>query len=250
MEGIRTALAREGVDYNQADVAKLVVDSSDMGSVRDAAQEALDRFPVVNGLVLSVGALVQGGPTLVAGGHELMFATNVMGPFLFTELLLPRLEASDGLVVHVVAPFHEPMDWDDIESMRRHRSMRAFNRTKTCNRAMAGELARRYGGRICSVAYDPAFVIDKTDPDLKKRWPKGFTGIFWRTMTVLFAKPPSVAGEPLADLIVSGPDRSLINGGMFKLDRRIEKPDEAMNDVDLGRRLWDELAARTGLVTA
>ena len=28
---------------------------------------------------------------------------------------------------------------------------------------------------------------------------------------------------------------------MFKLEKRAEKPDEAMNDTALGQRLWDEL---------
>jgi NAD(P)-dependent dehydrogenase (short-subunit alcohol dehydrogenase family) len=250
VEGIRAALDRAGVDSDEADVTKLVVDFSAMNSVRDAAQDALDRFPVINGLVLSVAVFAQGGPNILPGNHELMFATNVMGPFLLTELLLPRLEASDGMVVHVVAPFHEPMDWEDVESIRHHRTTRAFNRTKTCNRAMAGELARRYTGRICSVAYDPAFVIDKSDPDLKKRWPKGIVGFFWRILAFLFAKPPSIAGEPLAELLLSDGHRSEINGAMFKLDRIVEKPDEAMNDLELGRRLWDDLAVRTGLVTA
>lgn len=247
--GLRAVLDFEGAEYDHADVTALVADFSDMDSVRGAAAEALDRFPGIDALVLSVGVYAQGGPTIVAGGHELMFATNVMGPFLFTELLLPALEGSGGMVVHVVAPSHEPMDWEDVESIRRHRTIRAFNRTKTCNRAMAGELARRYAGRICSVAYDPAFVIDKSDPDLKKRWPKGPVGLFWRAMTVLFAKPPSVAGEPLAELILSAPDSSGLNGAMFKLDRRIEKLDEAMNDVELGRRLWEELSTRTRLAT-
>lgn len=250
MEEIRAVLDRAGMDFDEEAVATLVVDFSTMDSVREAAQEALDRFPEINGLVLSVGVYAQGGPTILPDGHELMFATNVMGPFLFSELLLPRLEASDGMVVHVVAPSHARVDWEDIESICHHRSTRAFNRTKTCNRAMGGELARRYAGRICSVAYDPAFVIDKSDPDLKKRWPKGLVGFFWRIMAALFAKPPSIAGEPLAELLLSDQDRSEINGAMFKLDQRIEKPDEAMHDVELGKRLWNDLAVRTGLDTA
>ncbi len=42
-------------------------------------------------------------------------------------------------------------------------------------------------------------------------------------------------------------DRSKINGALFKLDRRIVKPDKAMSDEALGTRLWDELSRRTGL---
>jgi len=72
-------------------------------------------------------------------------------------------------------------------------------------------------------------------------------GLFWRLMTVFFAKPPAVAGEPIADLMLSHRDRSAINGALFKVYKRIEKPDKAMNDEVLGKRLWDELVLLTGL---
>jgi NAD(P)-dependent dehydrogenase (short-subunit alcohol dehydrogenase family) len=229
------------------DIDMLVIDFSDMESVRLAAAEAMNRFPMINGLILSVGALIQNGPNILPSGHEVMFATNVMGPFLFTQLLLKRMQQSDGLVLHVIAPFDKKIDWDDLESIRNHRTMTAFDRTKTCNRVIAGELARRYAGKISSVAFDPTYVIDKSDPELDKRWPSGLMGFFWRMMTVFFAKPPAVAAEPIADLMLSHRDRSAINGALFKLDKRVEKPDKAMNDEVLGKRLWDELVLLTGL---
>ncbi len=244
---VRVALSEARVDCQDMDIATLVVDFSDMESVRLAADEAMNRFPMINGLILSVGAYIQNGPNILPSGHEVMFATNVMGPFLFTQLLLERMQQSDGLVLHVIAPFDKEIDWDDLESIRNHRTMTAFNRTKTCNRVIAGELARRYAGKISSVAFDPTFIIDKSDPELDKRWPSGLTGLFWRMMTIFFAKPPAVAGEPIADLMLSHRDRSAINGALFKLDKRVEKPDKAMNDEVLGKRLWDELVLLTGL---
>ena len=72
-------------------------------------------------------------------------------------------------------------------------------------------------------------------------------GFFWKTLTLLFAKPPAVAGEPIANLMLLHKDRSAINGALFKLDNRVEKPDMAMNDEELGKRLWDELVLLTGL---
>ena len=72
-------------------------------------------------------------------------------------------------------------------------------------------------------------------------------GFFWRVMTIFFANPPAVAGEPIADLMLSYGDRRTINGALFKLDKRVEKPDKAMNDEVLGKRLWDELLRRTAL---
>ena len=159
---------------------------------------------------------------MLPSGHEVMFAANVMGPFLFTQLLLERMQQSDGLILHVIAPFHQDIDWDDFESIKNHKTMPAYDRTKTMNRMMAAELARRYPGKISSVAFDPTFVIDKNDPELDKRWPTGPLGFFWRVVTVLFAKPPAVAGEPIADLMISVQDRAAINGALFKLNKRIK----------------------------
>ena len=66
-------------------------------------------------------------------------------------------------------------------------------------------------------------------------------------MTNLSAKPPAVAREPIANLMLSYPDRSAINGALFKLDKRVKKPDKAMSDEVSGKRLWDELVRLTGL---
>jgi NAD(P)-dependent dehydrogenase (short-subunit alcohol dehydrogenase family) len=184
---------------------------------------------------------------MLDNGHEVMFATNVMGPFLFTHLLIERMQQSNGMVLHVIASFYKDIDWDNLESVKNHHTETAYHRTKTCNRAIAAELARRYAGKISSVAFDPTFIIDKTDPALAERWPTGFMGFFWRIMTVLFAKPPEVAGEPIADLMLSYPDRNAINGALFKLGKRVEKPDKAMQDEAFGKRLWEELEDMTGL---
>jgi hypothetical protein len=71
---------------------------------------------------------------------------------------------------------------------------------------------------------------------MTKRWLSvGLTGYFYRIVAVFLAKPPAVAGEPIADLMLSQRDRSEINGALFKLDKRVEKPDRVMNDEVLGK---------------
>jgi len=249
-DSIRQALSEAQIEYKDKDIATLPIDFSDMEAVRSAAAHAMDRFPSIDGLILSVVALIQNGPNILPSGHELMFATNVMGPFLFTQLLVERMGQSDGMVLHVINMSKREIDWDDLESIKDHKTTPAYERTKVCHRVIAGELARRYAGKISSVAFDPTFIIDKSDPELEKRWPSGFLGLLWKTLTVLFAKPPAVAGEPIADLMLSYRDRGAINGAMFKLNQRVEKPDEAMNDEALGKRLWDELVVLTGLEPA
>jgi NAD(P)-dependent dehydrogenase (short-subunit alcohol dehydrogenase family) len=240
---IRSALPE--ADRDEAAIDTLVLDFCDFDSVRSAAAEALDRYPAIDGLVLSVGLFAQDGPTILPNGHELMFATNVLGPFLFTQLLLARLQRSGALVLHVIAPFYEAIDWDDLESIRRFETDPAYHRAKTMDRMTAAELARRDAGSLSSVAFDPSFIIDKDDPSLKERWPSGFTGLYWRVLSALVAKPPRVAGEPIADLMLDA-DRDAINGALFKLGKRATKPDKAMSDMAACRRLWDELEAMTG----
>jgi NAD(P)-dependent dehydrogenase (short-subunit alcohol dehydrogenase family) len=242
-ESIRAEQSTSGTDGST--VETMTVDFSDMDSVREAAADVLDRYPVIDVLVLSVVALVQGGPNVLPNGHELMFATNILGPFLFNQLLLDRLKESGALVVHVVAPFHEDIDWDDLESMENHKTGVAYNRTKTMSRMIAAEAARRSGGNPSSIAFNPPFVIDKNDPAMKDKWPKGFMGLFWRGMTAVAAKPPRVAGEELADVILLHPDRQAINGAYFKRDKRVA-PDKAMNDTASAQRLWDDLVLVTG----
>jgi hypothetical protein len=47
--------------------------------------------------------------------------------------------------------------------------------------------------------------------------------------------------------MLAAPDRQAINGALFKLGKRVTKPDKAMSDTPAGRRLWDELVRMTGL---
>jgi len=215
-----------------------------MESVRRAAAEAVKIYPEINGLVLSSAAFLANGPNVLPSGHEAMFATNVMGPFLFTKLLLQRLQQSDGMILNVIATFNKQIDWDDLESIQNHSTMRAFSRSKTCNRAIAGELARRYAGKISSVAFDPTFI--KSDPGMAKEWPPGIMGFAMKTMAAVFAKRPASAGEPAADLLLGRSERSAINGALYKLSKRVKKPDPTMADEAFGKRLWEELERITG----
>ena len=54
-------------------------------------------------------------------------------------------------------------------------------------------------------------------------------------MTVFIAKPPAVAGEAIANLMLSHKDHSAINEALFKLNKRVAKSDKAMNDEESGK---------------
>ena len=96
-----------------AALEQLVVDLSDLASVRRAADAAAAAYGPIDVLVNNAG--VMGTPhQRTADGLELQLATNHFGPFLLTGLLLPQLVASeaatrrDGLVEHATASREAP----------------------------------------------------------------------------------------------------------------------------------------------
>ena len=69
-------------------------DLSDLGAVRRFAESLTRQVPRLDVLVNNAGALL-GERTLSVDGVELTFATNVLGPFLLTNMLIPVLEQSE-----------------------------------------------------------------------------------------------------------------------------------------------------------
>ena len=75
------------------DLSLVVCDLSSMASVRRAAAEILEAEPQIHVLVNNAGVLLNERYTS-EDGYELVLATNLLGPFLLTELLLDRIVAS------------------------------------------------------------------------------------------------------------------------------------------------------------
>jgi dehydrogenase/reductase SDR family protein 12 len=76
-----------------AEVHVGLCDLSDLGSVREFAASFRAQTPRLDVLVNNAGVLAN-ERRLSADGIELTFATNVVGPFLLTNLLIPLLEQS------------------------------------------------------------------------------------------------------------------------------------------------------------
>lgn len=76
----------------EARVETVVIDLASLESVRHGAGVILEFHPEIHALVNNAGVLL-GSRQESVDGFELTFATNVLGPFLLTELLLGALEA-------------------------------------------------------------------------------------------------------------------------------------------------------------
>jgi dehydrogenase/reductase SDR family protein 13 len=161
-EGARVVLASRSADRTLAVVQAiqrrhpdaaarfLQVDLSDFASVRRAAAEFIATDSPLDVLINNAG--VGGTFGLNADGIDLTYATNHLGPFLFTNLLVPRLQHSPAArIVNVSSAAHyqvKEFDWSMLaprtEPVRS--GFRAYAATKLMNVLHAKELARRLRG--------------------------------------------------------------------------------------------------------
>ncbi|OME92375.1 hypothetical protein BK123_17050 [Paenibacillus lautus] len=75
----------------------VVCDFSDLESVNKASREIIDLDLTLLGLANNAGIMTN-SDAKSAQGLDLTFATNHLGPFLFTELLLPHLEKNSNIL--------------------------------------------------------------------------------------------------------------------------------------------------------
>src|SRR5262245_23844134 len=86
--------------WPNAKTSFLQLDLADFASVREAAEQVLATQPRLDVLVNNAG--VAGTFALSRDAFDLTYATNHLGPFLFTNLLLPHLHrSSEARIVNV-----------------------------------------------------------------------------------------------------------------------------------------------------
>lgn len=135
---------RDAVDG--ADLHLHRCDISDLDSVRDFAAAFRKRGEPLGALINNAGVLPP-KRTASAQGFELTFATNVLGPFLLTALLLPALrDGAPSRVINVSSGgmYSAKVDLDDLQ-LAKHEfdGTRAYAHTKRIEVALSDEWDRR-----------------------------------------------------------------------------------------------------------
>jgi dehydrogenase/reductase SDR family member 12 len=115
-----------------ASITTEVIDLSSLESVRIGAERLLASCPQIDVLVNNAGVLLD-SRQVSADGIELTLATNVLGPFLLTELLIPALAAAalerpPARIINVSSGgmYSEAVKLDDLQSAREKWSGSAF----------------------------------------------------------------------------------------------------------------------------
>ncbi|KAJ3271655.1 hypothetical protein HDV01_006434 [Terramyces sp. JEL0728] len=123
---------------------ELVLD--DLSIVKKAAAEFIQKYDRLDILVNNAGSSMF--PGLTKDGFEFTFGVNYLGPFLFTELLLPTLQKTPGCrVVNVSSMMHSQgrIIWNDDTIRKPNESFMkigAYSHSKLANVLHARKLSQ------------------------------------------------------------------------------------------------------------
>ncbi|TMM14609.1 MAG: SDR family NAD(P)-dependent oxidoreductase [Actinobacteria bacterium] len=231
----------------------LVADLSGLEQVRRVAAEICARYPVVDVLVNNAG--VQDlRPRLTPDGFDHMVASNYLGPFLLTNLILDRTRAAAAarIVVvaseaHRIAGRLDPETFEHLGSYSRATAMWAYGRTKLLDLLFALELARRLEGtRVTANALCPGLVATNLVGG------KPMLGPVDRMLSLTPMLRTPEQGARMSVRLATDPSLDGVTGRFFTSTpgMRFLPPAGPTRDASLQRRIWERTAQLVGLETA
>ena len=217
-------------------------DLGDLASVRAAAAEVQQRLDRLDVLVNNAGITLR-KRAVTADGHEAMWATNHLGPFLLTNLLLPLLRASaPARIVNVASDAHKwgRIHFDDLEATRGYgfMSFPRYGETKLMNMLFTLELARRLEGTgVTANCVHPGAVATNIGAPPK---------LVGKVTKVILKSPEQGARASLR--VALDPALATTSGSYFNGRKNIDgKRAKRARDAALAEQLWTVSAEVVGL---
>ena len=234
-----TALAEIQKRSASSQVTSMLCDFSSQASIRKLAAEYRAQHSRLDILVNNAG-MVSPKRVLTVDGLESTFATNHLGYFLLTQLLLDLVVASGpARIVNVASVGHRrgTMDFADLGFERGgYAIMKAYARSKLGNVLFTRELAKRLQGKGVTVnTLHPGAVATNI-------WSKapGWTQPILAVLTRLFMISPAEGGATITHLAMS-PEVEGKSGLYFEKNKPVAPSALALDDA-LAAKLWDESA--------
>ena len=131
-------------EFPKASLAVRILDLSSLASVRTFAGQMLSEGRPIDLLLNNAGIMMPPKRALSPDGFELQFATNFLGHFALTNLLLPLLlEAKAPRVTTITssAAIGAKINFDDLQSERSYSPVTAYAQSKLACLLLANQLA-------------------------------------------------------------------------------------------------------------
>jgi short-subunit dehydrogenase len=205
------------------------LDLGNISSIKKASESIRQKYPQIHGLV-NVAAIYKQKRETNNAGHEMMFATNHLGPFLFTKSLLDNIKNTEGSkVLTVSAPSSTAIDFENLNGEKKFSAFGAFGASKMMNLLFAFKLGRELEkGSQASMAFHPGLVKS----DLLNEGPGLMKGFFR-----MISSPPEKTAQAIASLITEG-NASSQNGKFFDKNMKELKAASRAYDQGIQDQLW------------
>lgn len=241
------AIAQILESYPQASLESIPLDLSSFTSVRQCAAAFQEKGYPLHVLINNAGGSVPGEQaSFSVDGFELTLATNHLGHFLLTNLLLANLvQSSPSRVITVSSQLHVPgygmgpapdFDFDNLDGKKYYNARVFYKNSKLANMWFAYELQRRVTGTgVVSLAVCPGFVPEaigsrRTNP--LERF------LYLKLMTRMpFARSLDQASD--AYLAVATDPQYGNMQGKFIVDGKDTPSSIDSYDQNKAKRLWD-----------
>lgn len=248
----RTAVRRQVPD---ADVDTLLLDTSNLGSVRAAAATVRGRSGL-HGLLLNAGVVhPPKHRETTPDGHEVVFATNALGHYALAGELLKPLAAARGRMVWVgsMSTSMWPYDPIDPELENGYTAWRAYVQSKVATTALGFEADRRLRAAnvpIASLVAHPGFSVSGRTRGIRGINEPSFGTRFADNLQAPITQSKEHGAWPLVRALTD-PDAE---GGQFWGPARIVSgaprlgtPAKITRDETIAARLWNYCEHATGL---
>jgi NAD(P)-dependent dehydrogenase (short-subunit alcohol dehydrogenase family) len=160
----KDAAALIGDAFPQAEARTVRLDLASLASVRETAGEVRSTYDRID-LLVNNGGVMEPPYEETEDGFELTFATNHLGHFALTGLLLDRLlETPGSRVVTVSSEGHARgvMNFEDLQAENGYKPAEAYYQSKLANLLFTYELDRRLravGAQTTALSCHPGIVL-------------------------------------------------------------------------------------------
>jgi NAD(P)-dependent dehydrogenase (short-subunit alcohol dehydrogenase family) len=235
-----------------SDVHAMELDVSSLASVRSFVKRYSEDGPSpLYGLVCNAG-IMGANVGMTPEGFDCVFATNHLGHFLLTNLLLPYMQPT-GRVINVSSDMHNPpgpkLDWPGAEALahpdkKRSGDRRRYSYSKLCNLYFTYELCtrlKRIHSTITVNAFNPGLMTDTNFAPDKSR----FTPVFLKMVSDRVGSLVN-SGAALAELMTE-PQYGQVSGKYYDRSTEEQQSSPLSYDKENALELWNMSAGYTRL---
>lgn len=229
-------------EYPDARLSRMVLDLSDMASVRSACDALEEReFDV---LIHNAGAYSI-SRCICDTGYDNVFQINFVSPYYMTCRLLPRLKERGGRVVAVgsIAHNYSVTDENDIDFRTRKQASRVYGNAKRYLMYGLHELFREETEASLAIAH-PGITFT----NITSHYPPLIFAIIKYPMKVIFMRPRAAALSVVRGVLEGSEYRTWIGPRLFdvwgkpSVKRLRTATDEEIARIDrAARRIYEEL---------